>query len=232
MSFYRSPIAYVMAAAFALLTCYFFFLAFEPGQPVSGVWQHTFGRLVQVMVFLLPALSMRLIAEEFRSGTIETLMTAPVTDTQVVVGKWLGAMGLYATMLALPLAAIALVAFSHVTRDPGGGQFLAGAAGLLMVGGVFMAIGLFASAMTQNQIVAWILAVVMLSVVTFVTEYLYAARWLSNEIREVVGYVDVTQQAGAFARGLIQPAGVAYFVTVAGLFLFCAVKAVESRRWR
>ncbi len=231
-SFFRSPIAYVMAAAFAVLACYFFFQAFEPGRPVAGLWQYTFGHLVKVMVFLLPALSMRLIAEEFRSGTIETLMTAPITDTQVVVGKWLGVMGLYVVMLVVPLAAMAAVVFGHAMRDPGMGQFWAGAGGLLLVGGVFMAIGLFASALTQNQIVAWVLAVVMLCSLTFVTEYLYEARWLSNELREVIGYVDLTQQADGFARGLVTASSSLYLATATALFLFCAVKAVESRRWR
>ncbi len=230
--FFHSPIAYVVMAVFALLGAFLFFESFEPGRASSDVMRYSFLRVVQVCVFLVPALSMRLIAEEFRSGTIETLMTSPVSDLQAVTGKWLGALAFYAAMLAVPLIAIIGMVLIHSQPHPGYGQMLVGIAGLLMVGGMYLAVGLFASACTQNQIVAWIIAVLIIGLLTFLMDYVAQAGWASNALKDIADFVNVNQQAHEFAKGIASLAGAIYFVSVTCFFLFLAVKTLESRRWR
>jgi len=164
-SFFFSPIAYLVGAAFMLLAGFLFVsLTFQPEG--TAELRGTFEALVWVLMAVMPAVSMRLVAEELRSGTIEALATAPVSDASVIVGKWLGGLGFFIAML---LPTLAFVVTLEVFADPDYGPIVSGYVGLILVGGLFLAIGAFASALSRNQIVAFVLALFMILVLTLVT---------------------------------------------------------------
>lgn len=222
-----SPIAYAAIAVFAVVATLLFFTAFAPGHPAQ--MRSEFGWIVWLMVFIVPAISMRMVSEEFRSGTIEALMTAPVSDTQVIVGKWFGAMGFLVAML-LPLVVLTIVL--AVNADPDPGPLFTGFIGLLAVGGLYLAIGIFASALTENQIIAFLITVLVtgfLSVGLYmVARHATLPGWLTQSLI----YLNVNGQFDAFGRGLLDTSAFVYFLSGIGLFLFFAVKVLESRRWR
>lgn len=223
-----SPIAYVVLGLFALSTTMIFFqFSFAPGSPAT--LRNTFFVLVWLMIFLVPAISMRLVSEELRSGAIEPLMTAPVRDTQVIVGKWLGALGFLAVLLA-PLAALAGVLELHA--DPDYGPIQTGFVGLFLVGGLYLAIGVFASAMTQNQIIAFLLTVFMILLLTLLMYFLPEATFVGPALKQACYYLNVNAQFEDFSKGIIDISNIVYFVSGTALFLFLAVKLLESRRWR
>lgn len=222
-----SPIAYVVLGLFALTTSAIFIENFRPGQPAT--LQPTLELLIWLMSFLVPAISMRLVSEEFRSGTIEPLLTAPVTDTQVIVGKWLGAMGFFIVLLS-PLLVLAVTL--EITSAPDFGPMLTGLVGLVLVGGLYLAVGTFASVSTENQVIAFILAVSIICIFSVATYFLAQAAFMSAELRQAMYYLNVHQQFENFNRGRIDSSHLVFFVSGTALFLFFAIKLLESRRWR
>ena len=226
-SLFYSPIAYVVLGLFALGTTLIFFLSFAPGQPAT--LRATLEGVIWLMIFLVPAISMRLISEELRNGTIESLMTAPITDTQLILGKWCGAMGFFAALL-IPL--IVLVTVLEITASPDFGPIFSGLLGLTLVGGFYLAIGTFASAATQNQIIAFLLTIFVICIFTIAMYFLPQAAFISPGLRKAMFYLNVNMQFDDFNKGLIDTSNFVYFVSGIALFLFLAVKLIESRRWR
>jgi len=222
-----SPIAYVVLGLFALGTTLIFFNRFAPGQ--QATLRTTFQSVVWLMIFLVPAISMRLLSEEFRNGTIEPLMTAPVTDTHVILGKWLGAMGFFTTLL-LPL--VVLVLALEWYAQPDYGPICTGLLGLIFVGGLYLAIGTFASAATENQIIAFLLTIFVICLLTIAMFFLPQASFIPAGLREAMFYLNVNMQYEDFNKGLIDTSHFVYFITGIALFLFLAIKVLESRRWR
>ncbi len=226
-SLFFSPIAYVVLGLFSLGTSLIFLMSYAPGQPAS--MRPTFDGVIWLMIFLVPAISMRLISEELRSGTIELLMTSPINDTQVVVGKWLGAMGF---LMALMLPLLILVGVLQLTARPDYGPIVTGFIGLLLVGGLYLAIGTFASAISQNQIISFLLTVFVICMLTFVLFFLPQAAFVRDEWRGFMYHLNVNMQFDNFNKGLIDWPNLVYFISLIGLFLFLAVQLVQSKRWR
>ncbi len=226
-SLFYSPIAYVVLGLFALGTTLIFFASFGPGQPAT--LRPTLEGVVWLMIFLVPAISMRLVSEELRSGTIEPLLTSPLSDTQVVMGKWLGAMGFFMALLS-PLCVLVFVL--ELTAAPDFGPILSGLLGLVLVGGLYLAIGTFASAATQNQIIAFIFTVFLICLFTIAMYFLSQASFIGAGLRQAMFYLNVNMQFEDFNKGLIDTSNFIYFVSGIALFLFLAVKLLESRRWR
>jgi len=227
MSLFYSPIAYVVLGLFSLGTTMIFLAGFGPGQPAT--LRATLDSVIWLMIFLVPAVSMRLISEELRSGTVESLMTAPVTDTQVVVGKWLGAMGFFAVLL-VPLGV--LVAVLEWAASPDFGPIVTGLLGLTLVGGLYLAIGVFASAATENQIIAFMLTVFIICFFTIAMFFLPRAAFVGPDIQQAMYYLNTNLQFDDFNKGLVDTSNFIYFASGITLFLFLAVKVMESRRWR
>ena len=226
-SLFFSPIAYVVLGAFAIGSSTFFLQSFEPGRPAS--MRSTLDAVVWLLVFLAPAISMRLISEELRSGTFERLMTSPVNDAQVVLGKWLGALAFFCVLLS-PLVVHAFVL--ERVGSPELGPILTGLLGLVLVGALYLAIGVFASAWSQNQIIAFLLTVFIIAVPTFAAYYVAGERMPDPAVRRLVEYISVNQQYADFAKGLIDIRNFVYFLSGTALFLFLATTLVASRRWR
>jgi ABC-2 type transport system permease protein len=226
-SYFYSPIAYVAMALFLGVAGFFFQRDFEPGQP-AGL-RTVFDWLVWLMVFIVPVLCMGLLAQEWSSGTIEPLMTAPVGETDVVVGKFLGAMAFFGVLLAPTLVYVVILRiFSAMDFGP----ILTGYVGLLLVGAMFVAIGLFCSSLTRSQVVAAVSAVAMLFVVTIAPYVLQTqASQLSATWRRLADQ-GVYNRFVDFSKGVFDSAHIIFFVACTVLFLYLTTKVLESRRWK
>ncbi|MCE5325035.1 MAG: ABC transporter permease [Planctomycetaceae bacterium] len=236
-AYFFSPVAYVIGALFLAGSAAVFFFGLSPlGIPIfepvlasgsTASLRPLFEAMAAIMVFAAPLLTMRLMSEEFRSGTIETLMTAPVTDVQVVLGKFLGVMGFYAALLASTTVLLAVMA---AYSKPDIGVAISGYIGMLLLGAAFLAVGLFASTLTEYQIVAVIVGVAMLSVFALLMQFLMTH--LGEPWNLIAGRLSALDYFRSFARGTIDTRALAFFLTTAALFLFLSIKTLESRRWR
>lgn len=222
-----SPIAYGVITIFLMLTgIMFWMMNFRPGAEASvravfGPW------MLLVLLFILSLLTMRLLSEEFRSGTIETLMTAPVTDADVIVGKFLAVLFFYLIMLATTVIYPILVA---VYGGLDVGLTLSCYIGLFLVGGLYIAVGVFFSACTCNQVVAGLCSFVVLAIFTFLASYLGGSQ--EGLVRVVLQHLSISDHYQGFLRGLIDTSHLIFFLSATALFLFLAVKVLELRRWR
>ncbi len=227
LSLFFSPIGYIVIAGFLLITGVIVLVtdSIGPGKPATlrGVFDFT----PYVLTIIIPAISMRTISEEYRSGTIETLTTAPVSDTQFVIGKYLAALIFYAIMLAGTLIYLVLM---MIFGNPDVGASLAAYLGLLLLGVSFTAFGVFTSSLTHNQIVAWMLGMVPLML--FVWFAAFIVRLAQGGLRQVFQQINILRHLDQFNRGLVTTESVVFFLATAVLFLFLAIKVVESRRWR
>jgi len=229
-AFFFSPIAYVVLFAFTFMVgLLFIFLTdnFSPGGEAS--LRDTFNWLPPLLCVAVPILTMRLLSDEYRSGTIETLMTAPVSETEVVAGKFLGAFVFYAAMLACTLFYVALLG---VFGSPDWGLLASGYFGLLLIGAMFVAIGLFFSAITRNQIIAALLGAFFLLVLTILAWIIVQFSEVKGTLRLILQMVSVMDRFQYFNRGLVDLNNLVFFTGGTAFFLFLAVKVVESRRWR
>ena len=225
-SYFYSPIAYVAMTLFLLATGALFWGDFQPGQPVG--MRTIFDWMVWLLVFVIPVLSMGLLAQEWSTGTFETLMTAPLTETQVVVGKFLGSMLFFVLLMAPTLLYVVMLALNG---RPDLGPIFAGYLGILLVGGLFCAIGLFCSSLTRSQVVAAVASAAVLFVMTIVPWWAVTRPPLSGFWRRAADQ-GVFARYADFSKGIIDTANVAFFVAATAVFLFLTVKVVESRRWK
>jgi ABC-2 type transport system permease protein len=191
----------------------------------DGVMRPLFSNVSVILLLLMPIITMRLFAEERKSGTIELLLTYPVRDGAVLVGKFLAAFVLYATMLFLTLLYPAIVAyFARLEWGP----LATGYLGLVLLGGTFLAVGLLASSLTENQIVA--------AIGTFGTLLIFwVIGWSADYAGPVAGrllsHLSIIDHYDGFARGVIDTRDVIYYVNFMVLALFLTLRSLEARRW-
>jgi len=180
-----------------------------------------------VVVFVAPVLTMRLLAEERRSGSIEVLMTAPVTEGQVVAGKYLAALLFYAFLWLPTLAYAGIVAYNSKIDW---GVVGAGYLGILLVGALFLSVGTFTSAMTSNQIIAAVMAfAILLGLFAFsLVQYLATA----SAFKDALAYLSIPQHMEEFAKGVVDTRRLVFYVTSTLFFLFLTSRALEARKWR
>lgn len=242
-AYFASPIAYIVIGFFALLFGWFYIgildwfvrQGMQMGQfgmsqgPVNVNQQMIRPLLLNmtvVFLFLLPLITMRTYAEEKRSGTIELLLTSPVTDIQIVLGKFLGAMALYCLMLAVTAIHFGLL-FAY--GDPEWRPLVSAYLGLLLFGGCFIALGLFISSLTRNQIVA--------GAATFgVFLLLWVIDWIGQSAgpraEAVLKYLSMTEHLDDFVKGVIDTKHLVYYLSFIGFGLFLTVRSVDTERWR
>ena len=243
-SYFASPIAYIVIGLWALLYGYFFvaILSFFVRQSMQmnqfgmqgpqsmNVNQQLIRPLLQnvtiLILFLMPMVTMRTYSEEKRSGTIELLLTAPVTDFQIIMGKFLGALALYGVMLAVTAIHILLL-FKFGT--PEWKPIVTAYLGLLLLGGCFIALGLLISSLTSNQIVA--------GMVTFaVFLLLWVITWIGSfsgpTVDKLTTYLSIIDHWDDFGKGVIDTTHVIYYVSFITFGLFLTAKSVDSERWR
>jgi ABC-2 type transport system permease protein len=243
-SYFASPIAYVLIAMFAFIYGYFFltllywfdersrqFGAMGAGQAPfnvnSDMLQPVFSNMAVILLFILPLITMRTYAEEKRGGTMELLLTSPVTDIQIVTGKFLGAMGLIASMLA---ATIPHLGFLFYYSDPEWKPIVTAYLGFFLMSGCFVALGLFISSLTRNQIIA--------GVATFgVFLMLWVIDWMSRFAgsparQSVLEYLSIIKHFEDFGRGVLDTKHLVYYASFIVFGLFLTVRSVETERWR
>lgn len=241
-SYFSSPIAYGLMAFFALISGYFFFVyvgifvqrsmesqMMGRGMPMDvneWVVRPILMNVSIIGLFLIPMITMRLFAEEKSRGTIELLMTSPVRDIEYILGKWLAAVALYASVLAISGVHIAIL---FLYGKPDILPVLTGYLGLLLQGGCLLAIGTFISTTTRNQIIAGTATFaicLLLWVLDWVSAY-ETAIWA-----KVVAYMSVITHFEPFAKGVIDTKDVVFYLSMIFLGLFLTARSMESLRWR
>ena len=225
-SYFFSPIAYIAMALFLLASGYFFNSDFQPGQPVE--MRHVFEWMVWILVFVMPVLGMGLLSQEWTTGTIETLMTAPVNDAEVVVGKWMGAFGFLAVLVA---PTVLFVGMLRIYGHPDVGPIFSGYLGIGLVGALFAAITLFCSSLTRSQVVAAALSAAVLFLVTIVPYEAAGQASLSPFWRGVTDQA-VFRRYADFSRGIIDRGNIVFFLVATAVFLFLTTMVMQSRRWK
>jgi len=228
-SYFTSPVAYVFLVIFLLLTGFFTFTAgqfFERGEASLGAF---FGWHPWLYLVLVPAVGMRLWAEERRSGTLELLMTMPITPWQAIAGKFLASWIFLALALALTFP---VVVTANVLGTPDNGMICAGYLGSLLLAGAYLAVTCMTSAMTRNQVVAFILSVVVclfLIIAGFnpVTDLL--ARWASPAFIDTVAAFSVVTHFDGFQKGVIDTRDLFFFLSMIGFLLFATSVILRNR---
>jgi ABC-2 type transport system permease protein len=223
-SYFVSPIAYVIIALFLLVSGYLFSVILLNTN--EATLRYLVSNLSVIWLFITPALTMRLLAEEARTGTVELLLTNPVRDVEVVIGKYLGALGLLLVMLAFTLYYPALL---FIFGNPDRGPMIAGYVGVVLQAAAFLAVGLMASSFTQNQIVAAVLTFAIL-LLLWLSEAV--ASFIGRPAGDVMRYLSVTSHSQDFARGVIDSTHVVYFLSVVAAALFITFLSLQARRWR
>jgi ABC-2 type transport system permease protein len=241
-SYFRSPIAYGVMAFFALIAGYFFYASvvffvrrgmemamMGQSQPMDlneYIVRPLLSNISVIALFLIPMITMRLFAEEKRSGTIELLLTSPLRDWEILLGKFIGAMALYTAMLLISFLSM-LILFAY--GKPDWRPLLVGYLGLLLQGGALLAIGTFISNCTKNQIVAGVAGFavcLMLWILNWVSEF-------GTSIPErVLSYIAVTSHFDSFAKGVLDLKDIVYYLSVIFIGLFLTARSMEALRWR
>jgi ABC-2 type transport system permease protein len=241
-SYFSSPIAYIVIGFWALLYGYFFIAILQffvrqsmqmsqfGGPQSMNVNQQLIRPLLQNVtildLFLLPMVTMRTYSEEKRSGTIELLLTSPVSDFEIIMGKFLGAMALYTVMLAVTLLHIGLLfVYGHPEWKP----ILTAYIGLWLLGGCFVSLGLLISSMTKNQIVA--------GMVTFAIFLMFwVITWIGSfsgpTVDKLTQYLSIIDHLDDFNKGVLDTSHLIYYLSFITFGLFLTAKSVDTERWR
>ena len=242
-SYFTSPIGYIVVGFFALLYGWFYvtmlsyfvrqsmqMAQFGGGPQAMNVNQVMIRPLLQnvtiLLLFLMPMITMRSYSEEKRSGTIELLLTSPLRDLEIILGKFLGAMALWGVALAVSLIHIALL---FVYGTPEWKPIATAYLGLLLMGGCFISVGMLISSLTSNQIVA--------GMATFgVFLFLWVINWIGSfsgpTVDSVTRYLSIIDHFDDFTQGIIDTSHIVYYLSFITFGLFLTAKSVDSERWR
>ncbi len=240
--YFVSPVAYLLLTMFAVIFGFFFwnslgyfvYVGMESqmrGEPFpmnvnEQIIRPLLSNMSVVGLFFIPMITMRLFAEEKRSGTIELLATSPIHDAEVIIGKWLAAVGVYACMLLFSgLNFVFLFRYGKPDWKP----LLIGVLGLLLQAGALLAIGTFISTLTKNQIIA---AGATFGVCLLLWILEWVAGYETSTWARVLSYMSVVTHYESFARGVLDSKDAIYYVTLIFLGLFFTSRSMESLRWR
>jgi len=231
LSYFYSPLGYIVLAAFWLVNGFIFWsiLAYlsQPGarsmQPLATIFNNTFFWIF--LLFFIPVITMRLISEERKSGSIETLLTSPVSSSTIVLGKFAAAFGFYAVFW-LPVVAYALILNHLMTIDLR--IVLSSLLAVLLLGAFFLAVGTFASSLSKNQIVAAILGFVIIILV-------FSAGLLQGLVnnpglKDAFSYLTLCDHMDDFSRGVVDTRHIVYYVSSSALFLYLAQATLEAKK--
>jgi ABC-2 type transport system permease protein len=240
---FASPIFFVVAFVFLTLAGYFFYsavayyslLSFQAGRnPLMAqqlslsemVLEPFFGSTGIVLLFMVPLVTMRLLAEEKKTGTVELLLTYPISDRGVVLGKYTAALSVVVLMLTGTLPAMAVL--SAFTTPPWAPIFT-GYLGLFLMSSAFVSLGVFVSSLTQNQIVA---ATVTFGALLLLWIIGWAQTLVGPSVGSVLAYLSLLSHFENFAKGVLDSRDILYYILVVTFFLFATLRVLESRHWR
>ena len=220
--YFVSPIAYIVIAIFLLVTGWFFFSTFFIYDQAN--LRHFFNLLPMIFAFVIPAVTMRLFSEELNVGSYETLLTLPVTYRDIVVGKFLAASGFVAAMLVPTLFYPVTVA---MLGQLDWGPVIGGYVGTLLLGSAYAAVGLFASSLTRNQIIAFIVGMSICFALTLIDKMLF---FLPRSVLGVIGYLGASTHFQNIAKGVIDSRDVLYFLSVIFIGLYATDLAMKEKK--
>jgi len=237
-SYFYSPIAYVVLVFFLLVSGvdFYFQISYMNQRPMTYSVQEAFFNSVFfwfAFVLIFPLITMRLFAEEFKLGTIEPLMTAPVHDWQVVLAKFFGSLVFYIALWIPTLLYFAI--FQAITHQPSAnsaGAYWGSYLMLLLLGMFYIAIGCLASVLTKNQIVAAIISFCAITLLFFLGLIQFILLYVSSAMRDLLGYFSALEHMGTFSRGIIDTRPIILYVSMTILVLALTYQAFQSRKWR
>ena len=233
-AYFSSPLAYAVLTCFLLINGFSFALLVgylnDAPSTVGAPMEFFFGGTILfwlALLFVGPILPMRMLSEERRSGSLEILLTGPVTAAQVVVGKYFAAL-LFYVVLWLPTLAYSVIIWTYGEID--WGPIASAYVGVVCIGALFLAVGLFSSAISRNQIVAAVLAFALV----FGLLVLGLAEFLVNDptLKELLGYVNLIQHMEEFSKGIVDTRRLVYYVSTAVFFLVLASRTLAANRWK
>jgi ABC-2 type transport system permease protein len=246
-SYFTSPIAYAVVMIFLLISGYFFYgilssfvefamrAAFQaqyyrmpaPKLDVNELAiRPLFQNLSVIFIFLLPMITMRLFAEEKRSGTMELLYTSPITRAQIILGKYLAALALYVIMILLTTVH---QSFFFIYGNPEAGPVLSAYLGIFLLGSSFLSVGLLISSLTENQIIS---AVVGFGILLLLWAIGWAADFVGPGMGQVLSYLSIFDHFDDFAKGVVDTSNIVFYLSFTFLGLFLTYRSLESTRWR
>ena len=246
-SYFVSPVAYVIAGVFLFLSGYLFrniLMQFnfwciqfsqraqfmQGGMPNLNlnemVVTQFFGVMDFIWLLVVPMLTMRLLAEEKKNGTMELLMTSPISTVEILLGKFFACLTLYMTIVALTLVYCGIL---ELYGDPDWGPIWSAYLGYLLLGGTFIGVGMLASSVTENQIVAVLLAFGALLMLWLIV---WSASFAGPTAAKVLQYLSIIQHLQDFQRGVIDTSDVVFYLSFIFFSLFVTTRVLESRRWR
>jgi len=224
-TYFTSPMAYIIAGVFLAITGYLFVQSISTTFPEASIrgWLEP---STTVFVLLSPALTMRLLAEEQKLGTLELLMTSPIRDYEIVLGKFFAVLAILLATLSLTLFyTLMLVWFG----DPDMGPLLCGYLGIILFGASTLAVGMLASSLTSNQVVAAVVSFGFLLLMVLTNQ---AADITSGLAAQILEGFSLTGHFEDFSRGILDTNNIVYYFSVIITFLFLTIRNIESRRWR
>ena len=223
--YFSSPVAYIVGMVFMVMTGVFFVKDLSDPFPEASLSSFLDGATI-ILILLAPALTMRLLAEEQKLGTIELLLTSPVRDWEVIIGKYLASLVILLAMIALTLYYVVLL-FAYADPDPG--PIYSAYLGLILYGAAALSIGLLTSTLTSNQIIAAVVGMGILLVLYFAD---FASGVTGGVWSTIIEEVGIRSHFDDFDRGVIDTKHIVYYVSIILVFLFLSIRALESRRWR
>ncbi len=223
-SIFLSPLAWWVATAFSFLMGYFFVLIL--GFVRQAEMREILNNMLVILMFLMPLVTMRLVAEERRQNTFELLLTSPIRDVEVILGKFLGALA-FLLFLLLLTAPYPLLLYAY--GKPETGPILTGYLGLLLMGCALVAIGLFFSSVTDSQMVAAALSFMAVIVIWLIK---WGAQSATGAWNRILAFLSFYDRFDEFSRGVIDSSSVIYLLSFAVFFLYLSTRSLESRSWR
>jgi len=236
--YFHSPIAYIVLVFFLLVTGvdFYFQVSFMNQRPINYSIQEAFFNSVFfwfAFVLIFPLITMRLFSEEFKLGTIEPLMTAPVRDIQVVLAKFFGAVIFYIALWVPTLIYFAI--FQKITNQPAAsstGAYWGTYLMLLLLGMFYLSVGCLASVVTKNQIVAAVISFCAITLLFFLGLVQFILLDVSSGTRDALGYFSAIEHMGTYSRGIIDTRPVVFYLSMTAFVLTLTYQAFQSRKWR
>lgn len=245
-SYFTSPVAYVVIIIFLIITGYFFFNLFASFSTLSfqasanpalakqknllniteTVIRPLFGNMSIIMLLMMPLLTMRLFSEEKKSGTIELLLTYPISDMEVIIGKFIACTTVFILMLSASITCPILV---MVFGEPETGPIITGYLGLFLMGSAFISLGIFTSSITENQIVA---ATLSFGVLFLFWMMGYSVSFMGPTLGKIIMSISLIGHIEGFAKGVIDTTDIIYYLIFSSLFIFLTLRVLESKKWR
>lgn len=222
--FFNSPVAYIVIIVFLLIAGWFF------ASPIFLINQVTIEHLLAnvplLFIFIIPAITMRLFSEEYKMGTIESLSIQPIEDYEILIGKYCAAVFLLSVgILGTLIHPVSLMFLGTLDW----GQIFCSYLGLLFMGSSYLAMGMFASALTRNQIIAFIFGFLLCFMFFILGKILFV---VPGALKNIVSFISMDSHVNNIAKGVIDSRDILYFITIISVFLYAALLVVVNRRWR